>query len=83
MADLTLAYQVRSGNAGARRRAGCNAGERPWAANGVGGDEISAGKLLLQERAAVKLRARVETVRGQVQSRRVQKEGPNHRRFSP
>ena len=47
MAELTLAYQVRSYSTGNRGRAICNARNHHWVADGSGGDEVGAGELFL------------------------------------
>ena len=47
MAELTLAYQVRSYSTGTRGRAICNTRNHHWVADGSGGDEVGAGELFL------------------------------------
>ena len=45
MANLTLAYKVRSYSTGTLGRAICNARNHHWVADDPGGDEIGAGEL--------------------------------------
>ena len=52
MAELTLAYQVRSYSTGTRGRAICNTRNHHWVADGSGGDEVGAGELFLSGIAA-------------------------------
>ena len=47
MAELTLAYQVRSYSTGTLGRAICNARNHHWVADDSGGEEIGAGELFL------------------------------------
>lgn len=47
MAELTLAYRVRSYSTGTAGRAICNARNHHFVADGSGGDEIGAGELFL------------------------------------
>ncbi len=47
MAELTLAYRVRSYSSGTQGRAICNARNHHWVADDSGGEEIGAGELFL------------------------------------
>ena len=47
MAELTLAYQVRSYSTGTPGRAICNTRNHHFVADGSGGDEVGAGELFL------------------------------------
>ncbi len=47
MAELTLAYRVRSYSTGTPGRAICNARNHHFVADGTGGEEIGAGELFL------------------------------------
>ena len=47
MAELKMAYQVRSYSTGTLGRAICNARYHHWVADGSGGDEVGAGELFL------------------------------------
>ena len=47
MAELTLAYRVRSYSTGTPGRAICNTRNHHWVADGTGGDEVGAGELFL------------------------------------
>ena len=47
MAELALAYKVRSYSTGTLGRAICNARTHHWVADGSGGDEVGAGELFL------------------------------------
>ena len=47
MAELTLAYRVRSYSTGTAGRAICNARNHHFVADGSGGEEIGAGELFL------------------------------------
>lgn len=47
MAELTLAYEVRSYSTGTHGRAICNARNHHWVADDSGGEEIGAGELFL------------------------------------
>ena len=47
MAELTLAYRVRSYSTGTPGRAICNTRTHHWVADGSGGEEVGAGELFL------------------------------------
>lgn len=47
MAELSLAYQVRSYSTGTQGRAICNARTHHWVADDSGGEEVGAGELFL------------------------------------
>jgi uncharacterized OsmC-like protein len=47
MAELTLAYKVRSYSTGTLGRAICNARNHHWVADNSGGDELGAGEFFL------------------------------------
>lgn len=47
MAELTLAYRVRSYSSGTHGRAICNARNHHWVADDSGGEEIGAGEMFL------------------------------------
>ena len=47
MAELALAYKVRSYSTGTLGRAICNARYHHWVADGSGGEEVGAGELFL------------------------------------
>jgi len=52
MAELTLAYKVRSYSTGTLGRAICNARTHHWVADNSGGDAVGAGELFLSGIAA-------------------------------
>ena len=52
MAELTLAYKVRSYSTGTLGRAICNARTHQWVADNSGGDAVGAGELFLSGIAA-------------------------------
>ena len=52
MAELTLAYKVRSYSTGTLGRAICNARSHHFVADGAGGDEVGAGELFFSGIAA-------------------------------
>lgn len=52
MAELTLAYKIRSYSTGTLGRAICNARTHHFVADGSGGDEVVAGELFLSGIAA-------------------------------
>ena len=52
MAELSLAYKVRSYSTGTLGRAICNARTHHWVADGTNGDEVGAGELFLSGIAA-------------------------------
>ena len=52
MAELSLAYKVRSYSTGNLGRAICNARTHHWVADGSGGEEVGAGELFLSGIAA-------------------------------